>query len=99
MIAPVVQMLIVCILRQMDAKYQHPSIYLYMMDPKAPLLTEAGASDNGNEEEEDVLNPGEDEDPGVKSEPCCGSQEASLDDWEIRRCGAMAARLLKDVKL
>ena len=48
----------------MDAKYQHPSIYLYMMDPKAPLLTEAGASDNGNEEEEDVLNPGEDEDPG-----------------------------------
>ncbi|XP_039791937.1 protein N-lysine methyltransferase METTL21A isoform X2 [Panicum virgatum] len=84
---------------KMDAKYQHPSIYLYMMDPKAPLLTEAGASDNGNEEEEDVLNPGEDEDPGVKSEPCCGSQEASLDDWEIRRCGAMAARLLKDVKL
>jgi hypothetical protein len=86
MITPVVQMLIVCVLRQMDAKYQHPSIHLYMMDPKAPLLTEAGASDNGSEEEEDVSNPGEDEDPGVKSEPCCGSQEASLDDWEIRRC-------------
>lgn len=86
----------------MDPKYQHPSIHLYMMDLKAPLFTEAGASDNGNEEEEDILNPGEDEDPEVKSEPCSGSLEAnsgSLDEWDIRRCGAMAARLLKDVKL
>ncbi|XP_022680534.1 protein N-lysine methyltransferase METTL21A isoform X2 [Setaria italica] len=87
---------------KMDPKYQHPSIHLYMMDLKAPLFTEAGASDNGNEEEEDILNPGEDEDPEVKSEPCSGSLEAnsgSLDEWDIRRCGAMAARLLKDVKL
>ncbi|CAL4967666.1 unnamed protein product [Urochloa decumbens] len=87
---------------KMDPKYQHPSIHLYMMDLKAPLSADAGASDNGNEEEEDVSNPGGDEDPGVKNEPCSGSLEASsgsLDDWEIRRCGAMAARLLKDVKL
>ncbi|WVZ73124.1 hypothetical protein U9M48_021470 [Paspalum notatum var. saurae] len=87
---------------KMDTKYQHPSIHLYMMDPKAPLPTEVGATDNGNDEEEVLSNPGEDEDPGAKSEPCSSSLVAdsgSLDDWEIRRCGAMAARLLKDVKL
>ncbi|OEL37961.1 hypothetical protein BAE44_0001020, partial [Dichanthelium oligosanthes] len=87
---------------KMDPKYQHPSIHLYMMDPKASLSADAGASDNGNEEEEDVSNPGEDGNPVVESESCSGSLEAksdSLDDWEIRRCGAMAARLLKDVKL
>ncbi|KAL6912341.1 hypothetical protein ACP4OV_001146 [Aristida adscensionis] len=87
---------------KMDVKYQHPSIHLYMMDPKAPLITDAGADDNVNDEEEDVSNQGEDEDPGVESGSCSGSLEAksgNLDDWEIRRCGAMAARLLKDVKL
>lgn len=88
-------------LGQMDPKYQHHSIHLYMMDLKAPSSADAGSSDNGNEEEEDVSNPGagEDEDP---AEPCPGSLEASsagLDDWEIRRIGAMAARLVKDVKL
>nr|CAB3451507.1 unnamed protein product [Digitaria exilis] len=86
----------------MDPKYQHPSINLYMMDLKAPLSADAGASDNGNEEEDDVSNLGEDEDPGAKSEHSSGPLEAksgSMDDWEIRRCGAMAARLLKDVKL
>ncbi|XP_066319895.1 uncharacterized protein [Miscanthus floridulus] len=88
---------------KMDVKYQHPSIHLYMMDLKAPLIPEVEATDNGNDEEEVVSNPGEDEDPGVKSESCSGSspeaKSVGLDDWEIRRCGAMAARLLKDVKL
>nr|CAB3448347.1 unnamed protein product [Digitaria exilis] len=90
---------------KMDPKYQHPSINLYMMDLmdlKAPLSADAGASDNGNEEEDDVSNLGEDKDPGAKSEHSSGPLEAksgSMDDWEIRRCGAMAARLLKDVKL
>lgn len=88
---------------KMDGKYQHPSIHLYMMDPKTPLIPEAGVSDNGNnEEEDDVSNPGEDENPGVTSGSCTGSGEATsgqLDEWEIRRCGAMAARLVKDVKL
>jgi hypothetical protein len=87
----------------MDVKYQHPSIHLYMMDLKAPLIPEVEAINNGNDEEEVVSNPGEDEDPGVKSESCSGSspeaKSGDLDDWEIRRCGAMAARLLKDVKL
>lgn len=85
----------------MDAKYQHPSIHLYMMDLKSPLIAEVEAIDN--DEEEALSNPGDDEDPGAKSEPCSGSspeaKSGSLDDWEIRRCGAMAARLLKDVKL
>jgi len=98
-----IYMLMMCILRQMDVKYQHPSIHLYMMDLKAPLIPEVEATDNGNDEEEVVSNPGEDEDPGVKSESCSGSspeaKSGGLDDWEIRRCGAMAARLLKDVKL
>nr|ACG46925.1 tumor-related protein [Zea mays] len=90
---------------KMDVKYQHPSIHLYMMDLKAPLVPEVEAADNGNYEEEVEVatNQEEDEDPGVKSESCSGSspeaKSGSLDDWEIRRCGAMAARLLKDVKL
>jgi protein N-lysine methyltransferase METTL21D len=97
-------MLMMCILRQMDVKYQHPNIHLYMMDLKAPLIPEVEATDdNGNDDEEVVSNLGEDEDNGLKSESCSGSspeaKSGSLDDWEIRRCGAMAARLLKDVKL
>ncbi|KAM3245246.1 hypothetical protein ACQJBY_056517 [Aegilops geniculata] len=86
---------------KMDAKYQHPSINLYMMDLKASSVPEAGPNGNGNteeEEEDDASNPGEDEDPGVKTEPCTASKE-DMDDWEIRRSGAMAARLLKDVRL
>ncbi|PWZ27902.1 hypothetical protein Zm00014a_010534 [Zea mays] len=89
---------------KMDVKYQHPSIHLYMMDLKAPLIPEVEATDdNGNDDEEVVSNLGEDEDNGLKSESCSGSspeaKSGSLDDWEIRRCGAMAARLVKDVKL
>uniref|UniRef100_A0ACD5ZBD8 Uncharacterized protein n=1 Tax=Avena sativa TaxID=4498 RepID=A0ACD5ZBD8_AVESA len=89
---------------KMDAKYQHPSINLYMMELKAPHVPGAGPNDNGitEEEDDDASNPGEDEDPGVKTEPCAASKEAengNMDDWEIRRSGAMAARLLKDVKL
>ncbi|GJN22562.1 hypothetical protein PR202_gb10140 [Eleusine coracana subsp. coracana] len=74
----------------MDAKYQHPSIHLYMMDPKAPLTTEAGVGDNGNDDdEEDVSSPRDDGgEPGVNNESCSGFQESksnNLDDWEIRR--------------
>uniref|UniRef100_A0A0A9GI33 Uncharacterized protein n=1 Tax=Arundo donax TaxID=35708 RepID=A0A0A9GI33_ARUDO len=67
----------------MDVKYQHPSIQLYMMDPKAPFTTEGGVSTNGNDEEEDVSNPVGDEDPGVTNESCSGSVESksgNLDD-------------------
>jgi hypothetical protein len=75
-----------------------------MMDLKAPHVPDAGPNDNGitEEEDDDASNPGEDEDPGVKSESCAASKEVEngiIDDWEIRRSGAMAARLLKDVKL
>ncbi|XP_015688928.1 protein N-lysine methyltransferase METTL21A [Oryza brachyantha] len=91
---------------KMDAKYQHPSIHLYMMEPKSTLIPEAGVSENGENEEEEVVSNlgGDDEDPGAESGPCTGSDSAeaktgNLDDWEIRRSGAMAARLLKDVKL
>lgn len=91
----------------MDAKYQHPSIHLYIMDPKATLIPEVSANGNNEEEEEVVSNPGDDEDTGAESGgPCTGSEDSAEaktgnldDDWEIRRCGAMAARLLKDVKL
>ncbi|KAE8804016.1 protein N-lysine methyltransferase METTL21A [Hordeum vulgare] len=86
---------------KMDAKYQHPSINLYMMDLKASSVPEAEPNSNGSteeEEEDDASNPGEDEDTGVKDEPCTASKE-DVDDWEIRRSGAMAARLLKDVRL
>lgn len=78
------------------------------MDPKATLIPEVSANGNNEEEEEEVVsNPGDDEDTGAESGgPCTGSEDSAEaktgnldDDWEIRRCGAMAARLLKDVKL
>lgn len=87
----------------MDIKYQHPSIQLYMMELKArpKCNIEPCKAINKNEERE-TFDCGETQ----NAEPSAPvelkdlvPENGKLDDWEIRRCGAMAARLLRDVKL
>ncbi|PWA57623.1 Nicotinamide N-methyltransferase-like protein [Artemisia annua] len=83
---------------KMDIKYQHPSIQLYIMTLKT---TEGNTSlnpliENGVTEktENDTSGRVEDEvDNEVPTEP------QNLSDWEARRYGAMAARLLRDIKI
>ncbi|GJW81799.1 protein N-lysine methyltransferase METTL21A isoform X1 [Tanacetum coccineum] len=83
---------------KMDIKYQHPSIQLYIMTLKT---TEGNTSldpliENGATEktENDTSSRVEDEvDNEVPTEP------QNLSDWEARRYGAMAARLLRDIKI
>ncbi|XP_078148279.1 S-adenosyl-L-methionine-dependent methyltransferases superfamily protein isoform X1 [Carex rostrata] len=88
---------------KMDIKYQHPSIQLYMMELKArpKCNIEPCEAINKNEERE-TCDCGETQnaEPSAPVELKDSVPEnGKLDDWEIRRCGAMAARLLRDVKL
>ncbi|XP_020079792.1 protein-lysine methyltransferase METTL21D isoform X2 [Ananas comosus] len=96
---------------KMDNKYQHPSIQLFMMEPKAQQkcgddtctpseVSECGrGSDEGNESgEAESEKEGTAANPIVNGKPV-GSEKRELDDWEIRRYGAMVARLMQDIKI
>ncbi|KAL0928329.1 hypothetical protein M5K25_000204 [Dendrobium thyrsiflorum] len=87
---------------KMDIKYQHPSIQLFIMELKPPLKLEGNLqntnapllnSGNHNCEIEDDLA----EKEGV--ELIAPVEDMKAGDWESRRHGALAARLLKDVKI
>ncbi|XP_020693592.1 protein N-lysine methyltransferase METTL21A isoform X2 [Dendrobium catenatum] len=88
---------------KMDIKYQHPSIQLFIMELKPPQILEDNLqntnaplldSGNHNSETEDDLA----EKEGVELiAPVVADMKAG--DWESRRHGALAARLLKDVKI
>ncbi|KAJ0963632.1 hypothetical protein J5N97_028754 [Dioscorea zingiberensis] len=97
---------------KMDDKYRHPSIQLFMMELKAqskledstsdsPKETERGhrtekASDNNYElEEKEDSNT----DETREDEEIAAKEDEKVDDWETRRSGAMAARLLRDIKI
>lgn len=86
---------------KMDIKYQHPSIQLYMMRLKTP---EGSANHdpiiesvtNEKNEDDDTSSRVEDEaDNVLPTEP----HQGNLSDWEARRYGSMAARLLRDIKI
>uniref|UniRef100_A0A2P2Q490 Uncharacterized protein n=1 Tax=Rhizophora mucronata TaxID=61149 RepID=A0A2P2Q490_RHIMU len=104
----------------MDAKYQHPSIQIYIMGSRAP----ADGTDNNIQELDQQTNEVKMGDKIVKKDEDgrtsnaedkmndCGSDKVDRDgkllinlpngnltDWEARRFGSMAARLLKDVKI
>lgn len=97
---------------QMDIKYQHPSIQLYLMGQKFSSGI-ALAADQEKKQAAEFLeresNPREGKTSGVdevgseKNDIGCsdstGLSSRDLTDWEVRRCGAMAARLLRDVKI
>ncbi|KAF3320369.1 protein N-lysine methyltransferase METTL21A [Carex littledalei] len=95
---------------KMDIKYQHPSIQLYMMELKARPKCNIEPCEAINKKESSLAGDEEGEacDCGEtqNAEPSTPvefkdlvPETGKLDDWEIRRCGAMAARLLRDVKL
>ncbi|GFQ00210.1 protein-lysine methyltransferase mettl21d [Phtheirospermum japonicum] len=101
---------------KMHSEYQHPSIQLYMMNPK-PSDCKINEIDHGTEEVKSEENKVSDEDDGdncVVNEvyDCEGDQNVEgsklvtdlgstkiSSEWEARRHGAMAARLLHDVKI
>lgn len=101
---------------KMDAKFQHPSIQLYILSPKtggarSGLELHSHSQDventeNENESEEECDSPsaGEKVSTSIGSELLGGDDKLitdnrNLNEWEARRCGAMAARLLRDVKI
>ncbi|XP_072975117.1 uncharacterized protein [Typha angustifolia] len=95
---------------KMDSKYQHPSIQLFMMESKvrskckddACTASEISTSGHGSDEDDESCKAVEGENAAAKT-ICNGNlvdlEKKELDDWEIRRCGAMVARLLRDVKI
>ena len=74
----------------MDPKYQHPSIQLHVMTMKSSQRAKRENS-NVNESPDITLKLGLQSGDGV--------EKKALDDWESRRLGSEAARLLKDVNI
>ncbi|XP_050206209.1 UPF0665 family protein C23C4.06c isoform X2 [Mercurialis annua] len=88
---------------KMDSKYQHPSIQLYVMGLK-PVAdsTESMTQTIGNGEDNSEVNKTDNcgnEIVREDSEPEVKLSRGKLSDWEARRLGSMAARLLRDVKI
>ncbi|XP_076913091.1 uncharacterized protein LOC143571594 isoform X1 [Bidens hawaiensis] len=79
---------------KMDRKYQHPSIQLYIMTLKSPEgiinLDPITENDTNEKIEDEADNDNDDELP---------QESRTLSDWEARRYGSMAARLLRDIKI
>ncbi|KAJ8751393.1 hypothetical protein K2173_016593 [Erythroxylum novogranatense] len=99
---------------KMDSKYQHPSIQLYIMSLRPLIVSDGnlpGAVDqqtDGAETEDEILK--EDKSGGGIDMPDGGMSvedeevaiklpNGTLTDWEVRRYGSTAARLLRDVKI
>lgn len=97
---------------QMDETFQHPSIQLFIMGFKQSaectenpgqatvekVDVETVVEDESSEGNVVVEGSGlVEENVGDHSKPI--SQNAKLSEWEARRYGAMAARVLKDVKI
>ncbi|MFS7915897.1 putative lysine methyltransferase, S-adenosyl-L-methionine-dependent methyltransferase [Helianthus anomalus] len=85
---------------KMDIKYRHPSIQLYIMTLKTPEgipnldpVTENNAAEK-IDDEADATEKLEDEAHNEAPQ-----ESRTLSDWEARRYGAMAARLLRDIKI
>ncbi|XP_021766436.1 protein-lysine methyltransferase METTL21D-like isoform X1 [Chenopodium quinoa] len=95
---------------KMDRKYQHPSIQLYLMEPKNSAGITLAVDQEKNQASESVEREsnqsegktnGVDEVEGEKNDRGCsdstGESSRDLTDWEVRRCGA--TRILRDVKI
>ncbi|KAK8597606.1 hypothetical protein V6N13_095008 [Hibiscus sabdariffa] len=99
---------------KMDSKYQHPSIQLFIMGPKPPAVTAESAIRTEKPEnvargiDEVEVEPSktdqeEEENHGsnslVDDLPPTRLPDGKLSEWEARRYGSMAARLLREVKI
>ncbi|XP_073140596.1 uncharacterized protein [Henckelia pumila] len=99
---------------KMHAEYQHPSIQLYIMNPKASNCVSKGIDNHVEEDGSGEIKQGPEEDDDcsatVNQVDDCKSdrveedsileniQNKKLSEWEARRYGAMAARLLRDAE-
>ncbi|KAJ4838449.1 hypothetical protein Tsubulata_041230, partial [Turnera subulata] len=98
---------------KMHSKYQHSSIQLYIMGLKSPAeriqsmnqeidqrTDNVKTVDDNLEETENgsCSNSVNDDDFGKDGEPLIEVPTGKLSDWEARRVGSLAARLLRDVK-
>ncbi|CAL9106635.1 unnamed protein product [Musa textilis] len=92
---------------KMDSKYRHPSIQLFMMEVKdqaryrnpRPTANQFPESSRGSDEDGQSCEAEEDARDAIASENIMDLELLRIDDWEIRRLGSMAARLLQDVKI
>ncbi|KAL5565789.1 hypothetical protein UlMin_028953 [Ulmus minor] len=98
---------------KMDETYQHPSIQLYIMGQKPQAGTTENTS-KGVDQTTDEVKTNQDKDEneeecnevekvaesvGEKAEEDGEiATDSKLSEWEARRCGSMAARLLQDLK-
>lgn len=85
---------------KMDNKYNHPSIQLYIMTLKTPegntnLEDEADISNSISTSPSNSIRVEDEGDNELPIEPHHGN----LSEWEARRYGSMAARLLRDIKI
>lgn len=88
---------------QMDSKYQHPSIQLFIMGLKPPPVTADSAVSTEKQEKTDrgidhQVNETESS-SSVDDLPLTGLPDGKLSEWDARRYGSMAARLLRDIKI
>ncbi|XP_075634074.1 uncharacterized protein LOC142606640 isoform X1 [Castanea sativa] len=99
---------------KMHPTFQHPSIQLFIMGSKPPQRNTEN-TDQGSGQESDKVETSTEENDGRSSEEKvtdsvgdlveegCELVEKlpneKLNDFETRRCGSMAARLLRDVKI
>ncbi|CAD5168319.1 uncharacterized protein LOC135623398 isoform X1 [Musa acuminata AAA Group] len=92
---------------KMDSKYRHPSIQLFMMEVKdqsryknpGPTANQIPESSRGSDEDGQSCEAEEDARDATAGENIMDLEPGKIDDWEIRRLGSMAARLLRDVKI
>eukprot|EP00268_Persea_americana_P048329 TRINITY_DN509_c1_g1_i2.p1 TRINITY_DN509_c1_g1~~TRINITY_DN509_c1_g1_i2.p1 ORF type:complete len:265 (-),score=46.47 TRINITY_DN509_c1_g1_i2:261-1055(-) len=97
---------------KMDSKYQHASIQLFIMGLKSragcaenPMQHDAESSGECRSDEDGESCDAEEEhvkcgNKGVMDGDVVGMMKTrKLDDWEARRYGSIAARLLRDVKI
>ncbi|XP_022140387.1 protein N-lysine methyltransferase METTL21A [Momordica charantia] len=94
---------------KMDSQYQHPNIQLYIMGLKSAAgNTENPQEDNIDQKIDRVCSSRENDKKDVScdetdiqkaEEPVTENADEKVSDWEVRRIGSMAARLLQDVKI
>ncbi|KAJ8459405.1 hypothetical protein OPV22_032331 [Ensete ventricosum] len=91
---------------KMDSKYRHPSIQLFTMEVKdqsryrnpGPTANQIPESSRGSDKDGQSCE-AEDARDATASENIMDLEPGKIDDWEIRRLGSMAARLLREVKI
>lgn len=91
----------------MDETFQHPSIQLFIMGSKSlPACADTTGGQVTTEKVDAVETSGEDKISEEAKESDLAEENVEmippntkLSDWEARRYGSMAARILRDVKI